>query len=153
VSEDKSECILALPSSTLCLLIVDGSAEIRRRVRELLEAARYRVLEAGDGADALTILALIRERVVVLIGAELPDMNSAAAPEAIRTSAVTREMGHVYLVMADAGAAQHGAVQAIDVPILSRPPQAPELYREVASAVVRMVAPAAGWHAGTSIHR
>jgi CheY-like chemotaxis protein len=153
VSKDTSERISALPSSTLCLLVVDGNAEIRRCVRELLEAARYRVLEAGDGADALTILALTRERVVVLIGAELPDMDAAAVLEAIPTSPATREMGHVCLVMADAGAAQHGAVRAIDVPILSRPPQAPELYREVASAVVRMVAPAAGWHAGTGIHR
>ena len=135
----------------LCVLIVDGNAAIRRHIRETLEAARYQVLEATDGADALTILCLLRERAVALIGAELPDMRLAEVLGAIRTLPDLRSAGHVYLLMSDADAtatvpvAVHQAAEVVTEPILSRPPRVHELYHHLACAVVRMVAPSAAW--------
>ncbi|MGZ6096769.1 MAG: response regulator [Myxococcaceae bacterium] len=63
----------ALSSSTV--LVVDDDPGIRESVTEVLTAEGYRVLQAGDGAEALEHLADLAERCVVLLDLAMPRMN------------------------------------------------------------------------------
>lgn len=63
----------ALPSSTV--LVVDDDPGIRESVTEVLTAEGYRVLQAGDGVEALEHLAHLAERCVVLLDLAMPRMN------------------------------------------------------------------------------
>jgi CheY-like chemotaxis protein len=127
----------------LRVLIVDGNTAIRRTLREALEGARYQVSEATDGADALTILGLLQERVVALLGADLPDMDIGDVLTAIRTLPHLQAAGHGYLLMADTTSATslaaYRAAQVLHMPIVARPPHVQELLHNLARAVVRMV--------------
>jgi two-component system KDP operon response regulator KdpE len=56
------------------ILVVDDEPQIQRFLRHALEAAGYRVLLAGNGADALKMLAL-EPRDLVVLDLGLPDLD------------------------------------------------------------------------------
>jgi CheY-like chemotaxis protein len=61
------------PSSTV--LVVDDDAGIRESVTEVLTAEGYRVLQAGDGAEALAQLSGMAGPCVMLLDLAMPRMN------------------------------------------------------------------------------
>lgn len=65
------------------VLVVDDDTDIRNLMRDFLEAEGYQVLTAGDGSQAVTVLA---ESPVhcVLLDVMMPDMNGFDALRAIR---------------------------------------------------------------------
>lgn len=68
---------------TASVLLVEDDPDIRGLLRELLEARRYRPLEAGDGRTALRVLHEQRPDLVVLDLA-MPDLDGWATLERIR---------------------------------------------------------------------
>lgn len=64
----------ARADSSQTVLVVDDHAGFRARTRRLLERHRYRVVEAMDGAQALTQAALERPD-LVLLDVHLPDTS------------------------------------------------------------------------------
>jgi len=69
--------------STLTCLVVDDSRVVRKVARRMLEGNGYAVVEAGDGAQALTA---VREHMpdAVLLDWNMPVMNGIEFLEALR---------------------------------------------------------------------
>jgi CheY-like chemotaxis protein len=57
------------------LLVVDDVADIRETVAELLELQGYQVFTAGNGREALLMLAHIARPCVVLLDLNMPSMD------------------------------------------------------------------------------
>lgn len=57
------------------MLVVDDDPAIRESVTEVLSSEGYRVLEAGDGQEALRQLDTVSGRCVVLLDLAMPGMN------------------------------------------------------------------------------
>ena len=57
------------------MLVVDDDPAIRESVTEVLSSEGYRVLEAGDGQEALRQLDAVSGRCVVLLDLAMPGMN------------------------------------------------------------------------------
>jgi len=57
------------------VLIVDDDEEIRETLRELLSDEGFDVVEAGDGADALTRLSDGAQPNVILLDLMMPNMD------------------------------------------------------------------------------
>ncbi len=55
------------PNPQRTLLIVDSNPEIRASLRDVLEDAGYRVLEAGTPSDALTVLTTCPDCLVLIL--------------------------------------------------------------------------------------
>ena len=72
-----------MPSLHPTVLVVDDDQEIRHLVMDVLRRAGYRVMEAGDGAEALAVVAETRPDIVLL------DMTM---PGGMDGAAVAREM-------------------------------------------------------------
>jgi len=79
----------ATAAGGLCILVVDESAAVRARLRELLESEEHQVLVAGDGAEALAVLRA-GEPDIVLMDARMPSVNGIELTERLRASAVDR---------------------------------------------------------------
>jgi CheY-like chemotaxis protein len=61
--------------TTPCVFVVDDDPDIREVVHLVLEARGYRVVEAADGAEALTRLAGEDDCRVILLDLMMPGMN------------------------------------------------------------------------------
>ena len=62
-------------ASSRTVLVVDDDPGIRESIREVLSTEGYRVLEAGDGAEALLRMDGVDGRCVVLLDLAMPRMN------------------------------------------------------------------------------
>jgi signal transduction histidine kinase len=103
------------------LLVVDDSRERRALIRDLFEPPDYRVLEAVDGTAGLDLIH--REQPdCVLLGLDLPDLDSFEVLERLRGDSRTREVAVVVLTAGDDGpgrtarALRAGAVDYITMP-------------------------------------
>ena len=65
------------------VLLVDDDDELRRAIREVLEAAAYEVVEASDGQEALA-LHRARPADIVLTDVFMPNMDGLELIEALR---------------------------------------------------------------------
>jgi CheY-like chemotaxis protein len=73
------------------VLVVDDDADLRRMYRTALAFAGYRVLEAGDGLDALRLLEGDRPDVVVL-DLDLPLISGQTVRQELAARAHTRDI-------------------------------------------------------------
>jgi DNA-binding response OmpR family regulator len=71
------------PTNERPILVVDDDAKIVRLVRTYLERAGHRVVEAGDGREALAAIALEMPALVVL-DVMLPEVDGLAVLRAVR---------------------------------------------------------------------
>jgi len=116
----------ALPSSTV--LVVDDDPGIRESVTEVLTAEGYRVLQAGDGVEALEHLAHLAERCVVLLDLAMPRMNGLEfLAELSRRGPIARTPVLVMSANAHPGELDHPQVVAL----LRKPFELDELLRWV----------------------
>ncbi|MGZ6163540.1 MAG: response regulator [Myxococcaceae bacterium] len=116
----------ALSSSTV--LVVDDDPGIRESVTEVLTAEGYRVLQAGDGAEALEHLADLAERCVVLLDLAMPRMNGLEfLAELSRRGQIARTPVLVMSANAHPGELDHPQVVAL----LRKPFELDELLRWV----------------------
>lgn len=67
------------------VLVVDDTPETRRLMRRVLEADRFRVVEAGSGEDALRVIRAARPRIVVL-DLRLPGMSGLDVAREVRAN-------------------------------------------------------------------
>ncbi len=116
------------------ILLADDSATVRAIARMQLESAGYDVIEAADGAQALTA-ALDAQPDVVLLDIEMPVMDGYATVLALKADARTADIPVVFLT---------GRVGADDVvralrfgghDYLRKPHQAEELLARVSAAL------------------
>ncbi|MGZ3444090.1 MAG: response regulator [Myxococcaceae bacterium] len=116
----------ALSSSTV--LVVDDDPGIRESVTEVLTAEGYRVLQAGDGAEALEHLADLAERCVVLLDLAMPRMNGLEfLAELSRRGEIARTPVLVMSANAHPGELDHPQIVAL----LRKPFELDELLRWV----------------------
>jgi len=116
----------ALPSCTV--LVVDDDPGIRESVTEVLTAEGYRVLQAGDGVEALEHLAHLAERCVVLLDLAMPRMNGLEfLAELSRRGPIARTPVLVMSANAHPGELDHPQVVAL----LRKPFELDELLRWV----------------------
>ncbi|MGZ3478706.1 MAG: response regulator [Myxococcaceae bacterium] len=116
----------ALSSSTV--LVVDDDPGIRESVTEVLTAEGYRVLQAGDGAEALEHLADLAERCVVLLDLAMPRMNGLEfLAELSRRGQIARTPVLVMSANAHPGELDHPQIVAL----LRKPFELDELLRWV----------------------
>ena len=80
--------VLARPDGVQTVLVVDDHEGFRTRTRRLLEQHRYRVVEAGDGAQALARAASERPD-LVLLDVNLPDTDGFAVAIGLRRAGTT----------------------------------------------------------------
>ena len=129
----------ALHSSTV--LVVDDDPGIRESVSEVLTAEGYRVLQAGDGAEALTQLSTFPGHCVVLLDLAMPRMNGLEVlAELARRERTERTPVLVMSANAHPGELDHPQFVAL----LRKPFELEELLRWVEICATRGVRPAAG---------
>ena len=78
------------------ILVVDDSMLVRRQVGAALTAAGFEVVEAGDGAEALTRLADAPDTALVVCDINMPVMSGIEFLEQLRRDA---RVGSVAVVM------------------------------------------------------
>ena len=93
------------------ILLVEDERSVREYVRELLEEYGYRVLEAGNGADALALCdAYVGTIDLVLTDVVLPDLGGSRLTEALM--ATRPELRILYMSgYADDAVVRHGILQ------------------------------------------
>jgi PAS domain S-box-containing protein len=113
------------------VLVVDDEAPIRATVRDVLESHGYRVLEAVDGADAITVFAEHAADVrVVFTDLTMPVMDGRALIEVLRTLAP-----RVPLIATSGVATAPSATREAVAGFLAKPYAASDLLRAVARAL------------------
>jgi CheY-like chemotaxis protein len=120
----------------LTLLVADDEFAVLEVLSLALEGEGYRVLKAGDGADALRILSSHRCDVVIC-DENMPAMNGHQLIAAIR--AEPRHVGTPIIMMVDL---QVRALPLLeDIAVLPKPVQLSELFTTVDQAAKSRRAP------------
>lgn len=128
------------PQHLTRVLIADESELTQRTLRAILEAEGYDVSEACDGVDALTILCLADEMLVVVVAAHLPDMEVEDMLNIVEQDAHLRSR-HAFVVLAkydgDPAPTLGRYLAHLGIPILARPLDHQELIEAVEHAIAR----------------
>jgi PAS domain S-box-containing protein len=134
--ESKSETVLtALPAGNGELIVVaDDEHSVREVTRLTLEANNYRVVVAGDGAEALAVFLQHREQAAAVItDAMMPIMNGRALIHALRKFTPTLPI--LVFSAGDRLNAQVGALEADGFPVLRKPATPAQLLQALAAAL------------------
>jgi hypothetical protein len=111
---------LAPPARTTRILVVDDEPMVRKITARILRGRGHQVLEASEGADALTVLQKHSPRIEVLLtDVVMPGMSGPKLVEAAR--ATLPDLAVVYMTGYDAG-----ALQAETRAVVIQKPFAPE---------------------------
>lgn len=123
------------------LLVVDDQSERARQLQVLLQIAGYRVIIAGDGAAALRLISA-HDCDLVVVEAQLPDLDGLEICRAIKLAPATRDTPVVLLLDVDDEVQRDKAIRAGADEICPRPFDTPTLLR-----IVRSRLQIAGLHA------
>jgi len=120
-------------ASPAVVLVADDSPTVRAVARFALEEAGHRVLEAGDGAQALAVLA--DEAVdVVLLDVEMPVMDGYQAVAALKADPHTADIPVVFLTGRTGSDDVVRGLRLGGHDYLRKPPDPSELLARVAAA-------------------
>jgi CheY-like chemotaxis protein len=86
------------------VLVVDDDAAIRKMTRLVLEDDGYTILEAADGAAALSVLRASLQPLVALLDLAMPGTAGEAVLQTVRDDPELRR--HVYVVVTARAASQ-----------------------------------------------
>lgn len=112
------------------VMVVDDDPIIRHILRTLLEMEGLRVVEAGDGEEALEMIAVERPDVLVL-DVMMPNMDGITACKRLRAQAETADLPIVILSgKAQQGAAEEGLAAGANV-YLKKPLDVPNLLQVI----------------------
>ncbi len=136
LSSEKKSARRSVPGSERILLVEDQE-EVRTVARRILAARGYRVVEAGNGVEALSVIDADDEGIdLVLTDAVMPSMNG---PDLVRALRAT--IPELPVIIAS-GYTDHELVKhcTIDlkVPFLAKPFQAEELLKIVRAELDRL---------------
>ncbi len=115
------------------ILVIDDESQIRRLLLRTLEGHGWKILEAGNGADGLTI-ASTRQISLVLLDLGLPDMDGA---EVLRR---LREWSRVPVIIVSVRSAESDIIACLDAgadDYLAKPFRTGELLARVRTALRR----------------
>jgi len=129
----------ALPSSTV--LVVDDDPGIRESVTEVLTSEGYRVLQAGDGTEALLHLSRLSGHCVVLLDLAMPRMNGR---ELLAELSQREQTGRTPVLVMSANAHPGELDHPQVVALLRKPFELEELLRWVEICAARGAPPASG---------
>ena len=125
------------------VFIIDDETTIREVVRRYLEIEGYRVIEAGDGAQALELLRQQRAD-LVLLDIMLPNIDGYTLARALRNAPDLRaEHGSVPIIMLTSRGSENDRIAGFDLGIddyVVKPFSPRELVARV-KAVLRRAAP------------
>lgn len=116
------------------LLVVDDELEIRRVLRLLLESKGYEVLEAPDGAQALTAVSATPDIDLVIMDIMMPDMDGVETTRRLRT------LSDVPVLFLSAKSMEQNKIDAYTAggdDYLVKPFSAPELLMKVEALMRR----------------
>ncbi|MDH5525368.1 MAG: response regulator [Desulfobulbaceae bacterium] len=88
-------------NSKIKVLVVDDSSFFRKVIGDLLKIHRYQVLTAGDGREALTVLAQHPEIRLVLTDFNMPHLDGFQLIEEIRKTYTRDDLGIIGISSAD----------------------------------------------------
>lgn len=120
------------------ILVVDDSAVQRRVVRRLLEAHRFNVYEAVDGADALEVIKTHTAISLVITDYEMPKMNGIELVTKLRDKRQSNELAIIGVSSSGIGALsarylKHGADD-----FLQKPFEKEEFYCRIYRSLVHL---------------
>lgn len=78
------------------VLVVDDNADIRMLLRAVLDQSGYRVVEAGNGLEALALLRTVEDMDVVVLDVQMPDMDGWEILSRIRSD---DDLAHVAVIL------------------------------------------------------
>ena len=129
--------------ATVCL--IEDDAGTRESLRFLLSDAGYEIVEAPNGIEGRALLEASAEGMVVVLDNWLPDFDGCALLNSAVQDAALR-VRHAFIMISaspNQALAQCGeAIQALDVPLVSKPFDIDELLEAVRQAVLRLEAAA-----------
>ncbi len=73
-------------ANTQVVLVVDDEEPVRKTIRRVLEPARYAVIEASNGNDAIRMLADGRQVDLLIADREMPNLKGEEMARRIRAS-------------------------------------------------------------------
>ena len=104
-----------LHARNFCIVVAEDNALLRDCTVHLLEAQGYRVIEAGDGQEALDLVEKCNDEVHLLItNHNMPRMNGSELARRLKEK-------HEKLVVLLISGADHGLVSAPDFEVLPKP--------------------------------
>ncbi|MGH2515862.1 MAG: hypothetical protein ACRDHP_09430 [Ktedonobacterales bacterium] len=123
------------------ILVVNENETLRQTLRAALEANGHDVIDAGDGIDALTILCLADDPLVVIVGAHLPDMEAEDLLNIVTQDSHLRSK-HAFIVLAeyagDPSPALARYLAHLGIPVLVRAIDEQALTRAVVNTVAQL---------------
>ncbi|MEM6328098.1 MAG: response regulator [Bacteroidota bacterium] len=138
VVEPPAEASLADVSGTRILLVEDEPAN-RYLARALLESWGVVVTEAGDGGEAIQIVADSHDFDLVLMDLQMPRMDGLEATRIIReTLRISSEALPIIAVTATSLASQHDAIAASGLDEVLRKPYRSDTLRDLISRWVQV---------------
>jgi two-component system, cell cycle sensor histidine kinase and response regulator CckA len=115
------------------ILVVEDQAPLRAITARILARAGYRVLQAGSGAEALSIAAAGTERIdVLLTDVVMPEMLGTMLAHTMMQS--RPELKVLFTSGFARPSLEHGG-RALDSPLLQKPVPAAELLRQIAAVL------------------
>jgi hypothetical protein len=115
------------------VLVVEDQAPLRAITARILSRAGYRVLTAGNGPEALSVVAGADERVdVLLTDVVMPEMLGTVLAHTMMES--RPELKVIFTSGFARPALEHGG-RALDGPLLQKPVPAADLLRQVAAVL------------------
>ena len=124
------------PGGTETILVAEDADAIRKLVERTLGAAGYRVVSAGDGKEAVKLLAADPARIdLVLLDVVMPRLGGRAAFEAMR--AIKPGLRGVFLSGYSAAVISEDWLLANDGELLAKPITPQVLLRRVRAALDR----------------
>lgn len=110
---------------SLSVLVVDDVESVRRLIRRALEHMGHRVLEAGDGVEALACLAQSRAVDLVITDLRMPNMDGWEL--ATRLSARSPRVPVLFM----SGFDEHLAAETVAGPVLPKPFTAEQIEERI----------------------
>ncbi len=121
--------------------VIEDDRGIRETLRDLLEDAGYRVLEAADGMTGCDIMRDSAERLIAVVDHKMPRMDGCDVLELAASDEQLRERHAFIFVTASPRRAEEDCgetLDELDVPLVSKPFHVDDLLDAVAEAARRL---------------
>ncbi len=128
-------------TTTPLVCVIEDNEFIRETLRDLLEDASYRVIEAADGVQACRILQESTERLIAVVDHKMPRMDGCDVLELAANDEHLRERHAFIFVTASPSRAKEDCgetLDKLDVPVVAKPFELDDVLDAVAGAAKRL---------------
>ena len=123
------------------VLVVDDDKDIRESLQLLLADEGYAIVTADDGQEALDLIPLLPNPVVILLDLHMPRVDGCGVLLDLARHPEKRDQRAIFLLTANIGQLSPKMVRLLGsegVPVLSKPFDIDQLKEHVQSAFVRL---------------